>query len=231
MKKRLQTFTLIELLVVIAIIAILAGMLLPALNNARERGRSASCISNLKQMSMGNQQYASEYGYFIPHGSGSYKFHAWNWGSNVTWYLGLFSYMGWKWRTGAYTADDYPAKTPALYTCPSARVAPAGTSTLTGTNYGMKLDWSLPLMGYTYNFQLVGAGMWTPIRIAEFTRPSTSFFLADGNTGTTDQYDSAGTELPKGPSCKIAWRHGGASNVAWLDGHVSTETFIERRFR
>jgi prepilin-type N-terminal cleavage/methylation domain-containing protein len=72
-----RAFTLVELLVVIGIIAILIGLILPALNKAREQARAAQCMSNLRQMSNAVVMFANDHNGLMPCGA-SYKIYTWS---------------------------------------------------------------------------------------------------------------------------------------------------------
>lgn len=100
-------FTLIELLVVIAIIAILAAMLLPALNRAREMAKQTKCISQQKQVGFAMISYAGDYKEFFPLIGGG---------------------PGWldtlPFRLEGYLGYKFPCRSPKVFVCPSIRPSP-----------------------------------------------------------------------------------------------------------
>ena len=114
-----KTFTLIELLVVIAIIAILASMLLPALQQARERGRATTCLSNMKSLHFGLSAYADNskeffpaaLSAFLPPGTTTLKNYGWS---------GVLASLG-------YLPAPKAASVTNVFLCPSAIYGPASS--------------------------------------------------------------------------------------------------------
>jgi len=192
-------FTLIELLVVISIIAILASMLLPSLNKARDKVRSSACSNHLRQMALAAQSYGGDMDDWLPY-------------DGKDWYRQskLGSHLS------AWLDYDVPSLAVKLYLCPSD-VLPMASRT-DGANRLWLLNPVPPggggyqAISYGINTVLCGNTsnpVWyLPHRIGSVARASQCLLVSDAI-----QRDTWG--LPA-----ISFRHGLTGNAAFVDGHA-----------
>ena len=205
-------FTLIELLVVIAIIAILAGMLLPALNRARLKAKDISCLSNLKQINLNSLQYSEEFrGYIVP---------AQFSGPTIPMWFDLIL----KNKTPLDGHDLSTTKNSSVLLCP-AEITGFGPGNATmgvvadGFQYGQ----------YGINLYLAGNTNETnppmmPKKNSSIKRPSRTYIFCDTRKTQGGAYiDWAGLNGDAiGGWSVMSWRHGMTNNMAYLDGHVGS---------
>ena len=213
-------FTLVELLVVIGIIALLIGILMPALSTARRQANTIRCAANLSDIGRAMQQYANDYRGRIPRGYdyfGAYQ------AGRILWAEALSRYLGHpvEVRDLSNARDAVMAKEFAqmgVYQCP---VFP---------NDRQVLD-------YVSNSWTAGAvDDGSAIQVTRLKRSSELVFLTEAHAKSSVQYFNlhdvwSPDHLPLGGAPRILNdnRHGGRINVLYLDGHAVTRMFKELR--
>jgi len=158
--RKLLMFTLVELLIVIAIIAILAGMLLPALKNARDMAKSSTCVNNLKQIGVFVNFYASDYDDYILPSQNSVGYLWWLVLENL--YNPRFSYPG------------NTSGTSQVFHCPAQPLTDYTFSCISGS-----------VNNYSYNTNISRLyGVIIPQKLGNLKNQSLKFLTIDGNVRT-----------------------------------------------
>lgn len=208
-------FTLIELLVVIAIIAVLASMLLPALNTARRNAQSVQCISNQKQCAYGHMMYAED-------------FSEWVFGEDFN--VGWGRVLG----NGKYSLESYGSVGLGYIECKvlSCPSLPQGVITRTSgsmVTYGSSGGYGIGLPPeVTKNVIPTDIGSWRLVLAKKIHKPSIAVMIADTITSNQKQTtyllnrDDTQFSLLGRPH----FRHSGKNNIAYHDGHVAATDFM-----